>query len=43
VSCYRREDEMNDPYTAGAIIIAGVGIIAALGGLWARSQMNRRS
>ncbi len=32
---------MNDPYTVGAIIIVGVGIITALGGLWARRQVGR--
>ena len=32
---------MNDPYTVGAIIIVGVGIITALGDLWARRQVGR--
>jgi hypothetical protein len=34
---------MSDPYTAGAMIIIGVGVITAIGGLLARSQVNRRS
>jgi hypothetical protein len=33
---------MNDPYTVGTIIIVGVGIITAIGGMWARSQVGRR-
>lgn len=33
---------MNDLYTMGVIIIAGVGVVTALGGLWARSQIGQR-
>lgn len=32
---------MNDPYTVGALIILGVGVITAIGGIWARSQIRR--
>lgn len=32
---------MNDLYTVGTIIIVGVGVVVAIGGLWARSQVGR--
>jgi hypothetical protein len=33
---------MTDPYTVGPIIIAGVGIITALGYFWASRYVGRR-
>ena len=32
---------MTDPYTVGTLIIVGVAVITAVGGMWARSQVGR--